>query len=570
MNLLSFDLFYAKRRTVVSPGDHIVRRSWANRAVIITVVAAIACGIFLRFHDLGQKLYTNDEATTSVHVSGHTLADYLAAARQGRLTTTGAALEYQHIDPATTMGDVVHSLALEDPQHPPLFYVAERGWEELAGTSVPARRGLPAFFGVLGLVAAYVFGRRLVGSRTFGLVLAALVAVSPFHLLYAQQAREYSLWTVLVFASSAALLAALERPREGWRWAAFTALTIAALYTDVLYLYTLAAQGLYVAVVHRNALRSRALPFALAGAVALAAFAPWLALLAANTSTVTNNAYLGAPLPAKVFALKWVFNAGAVFFDLDYVWHATAVLIPLILAFAAFGAVAMRRRPAAGLYVLALGVVSAVALLVPDVLHHESRSTAARYLVPAWIALESAVAFGIWTLLRSGSAGARGIAAAVFVSFVGCGIASGAVGATRDVWWGDGSVAPIGPMARIVRTAERPVTIIFRDDQPIWNFDPMELADEVPPDTRLTLLSGTAVPARVPANGTVLLLDPSVQLRAALVNRGARLTERYAADPAGSDDLRAQRREASRARAGRGFAELVSSMWLVTPASVRR
>jgi len=566
VNLLSFDLFYAKRRRVVSPGDHILRTSWANRIVFAAAVAALACGIFLRFDGLGHKLYTNDEATTSVHVSGHTIADYLIAAHQGRIASTGAALAYQHIDPATSTVDVVRSLALEDPQHPPLFYVLERGWETLAGTSVPARRALPALFGVLALLAAYTFGRRLLAARRFGLVLAALVAVSPFQILYAQQAREYSLWAVFVFATSAALLGALERPQNVWRWTAFTALTIAGLYTDVLYLYTLAAQALYVGVVHRNALRSCALPFGLAAGGALVAFSPWLALLVAHAATVTNNAYLGAPLPGTLFALKWLFNAGAVFFDLDYVWHATALLVPLILAFAAFGAAALLRRPAAGIYVLVLGAVPVAALLLPDLVHHESRSTAARYLVPAWIALETTVAFGIWTLLHEASARTRNVAAAVFVGLVGCGVASGAVAATRDVWWGDGSVAPIGPLARIIRGARPPVTVIFRDDQPIWNFNPMELANEVPPDTRLMLLTGDALPARMPSLGTVLLLDPSARLRAALATRGVRLTRLYADDPRGSDDLRAQRREASRARAQRGFVELSSSLWSVTPA----
>lgn len=37
----------------------------------------------------------------------------------------------------------------------------------------------------------------------------ALIAVSPFHVLYAQEAREYSLWTVTILLSSAALLRAM-------------------------------------------------------------------------------------------------------------------------------------------------------------------------------------------------------------------------------------------------------------------------------------------------------------------------------------------------------------------------
>ncbi|MBC5801425.1 MAG: hypothetical protein GIX03_00105, partial [Candidatus Eremiobacteraeota bacterium] len=288
------------------------------------------------------------------------------------------------------------------------------------------------------------------------------------------------------------------------------------------------------------------------------------------TATLTNNAYLGTPLPPSVFALKWFFNAGTVFFDLDYLWHATAVVLLPILALAVFGAAKMRRRPGAARYVLALGVVPAIALLLPDFAHHESRSTAARYLVPTWIALETAVAFGIWTLLQGRSARVRGIAAVAFVGLVACGIASGAVAATRQVWWGDGSVAPIGPMARIVRASRPPVTVIFRDDQPIWNFEPMELANQVPPDTRLMLLSGTALPGRIPSRGTVLLLDPSSPLRHSLAARGVLLTRLYAGDLGETDDLRAQRRAASAARARHGFVDVPSSLWSAAPPKALR
>ncbi len=185
-------------------------------------------------------------------------------------------------------------------------------------------------------------------------------------------------------------------------WGAFAAITAAALYTDVIYLYTLFAQALYVVVAYRRAFRRSILPFAAAAGLAVALFSPWLAILAAHARTVTNNAYLGAPLPATALALKWFFNAGVVFFDLDYVWHPAAVVVLPILGLALVGIVALVRQwPAAGWYVVALGGVTAIAFIVPDVLTHESRSTAARYLIPTWIALEVAVAYALCMLLRS-------------------------------------------------------------------------------------------------------------------------------------------------------------------------
>lgn len=533
-------------------------------------IGALLCGIFFRIWGLDRKLYTSDESTTSVHVSGHTIADYNEAAADGRISTASAALQYQLIAPDTSQRNVIVSLALEDPQHPPLFYVAERLWEQAFGTTIAARRALPALFGILALPAAFIFGCELIGRR-FGLLLAALVAVSPFHILYSQQAREYSLWTLLAFASSAALLHALRavRPNEVGRpnigaWTVFAVLTAAGLYTDTLYLLMLLGQAIYVAATYRRDVRTRVLPFAIAAAVAIALFGPWLFALIAHSRSVTNNAYLSAPLPFEAMALKWFFNVGAVFFDLDYVWHPSAIVVLPLLALAGFGLVSvMRERPLAGGYLLATGLVTAAAFVLPDVLLHESRSTAARYLIPTWMALDAVVAYALWKLYVDERFGRRAIALFAFFAVLLCGAASAAVSATREAWWGDDSVAPIGPIARTIRSARPPVTLVFRDDQPDFNFAPVELANEIPPGTRFELLTRNQSPTFKATTGDTFLLDPSAELRRAVIAQGATLREVYA-EPRPKDDLASLRRRTAQVRAGVGYATIKSSLWLMS------
>jgi uncharacterized membrane protein len=532
--------------------------------------AALICGIFFRIWGLDRKLYTNDEVTTSVHVSGHTIADYRKAVAAGRITTAAAALRYQLVDPSTSLSNVVASLALEDPQHPPLFYVLERLWEKALGTTIAARRALPALFGILALPAAFVFGWELIGRR-FGLLLASLVAVSPFHILYSQQAREYSLWTFFAFASSAALLHALRAPRRNgpgrsdiMAWTVFAALTAGGLYTDTIYLLMLLAQVIYVVVAYRREVRDRVLPFAIAATLAVAVFAPWLLMLIAHARTVTNNTYLGTPLPLEAIALKWFFNVGAVFFDLDYVRHASAVVVLPLLVLAGFGLVSvMRERPLAGGYLLAIGLVTAAAFVLPDLLYHESRSTAARYLIPTWIALEGVVAYGLWKLYVDERFNYRALAVSLFAAVLLCGVGSAAVSATHEAWWGDDSVAPIGPMARAIRAAQSPVTVVFRYGQPEFNLAPVEVANEIPPNTRFELLTRNQLPTFKATSGDTFLLDPSAELRRAVMARGAQLHEVYA-EPTRKDELASLRRRVAQVRAGVGFVPIRSSLWLVS------
>jgi len=107
-----------------------------------------------------------------------------------------------------SLADIAARTALDI--HPPLYYWLLHGWTRLAGNSEVALR-LPSLFASLLLVAVtYRLGRRL-GGRRIGLLSAGLVAVSPFQVYYAQEARMYALlalWTGLTLWAAAELYTA--------------------------------------------------------------------------------------------------------------------------------------------------------------------------------------------------------------------------------------------------------------------------------------------------------------------------------------------------------------------------
>jgi len=78
--------------------------------------------------------------------------------------------------------------------HPPLFYWIE--WIALQfGNSEFVLRFFPAIFGILSIPLVYCLGRELFDSIEVGLLAAALLTFSPFHIAYSQEARMYSLVT---------------------------------------------------------------------------------------------------------------------------------------------------------------------------------------------------------------------------------------------------------------------------------------------------------------------------------------------------------------------------------------
>ncbi len=101
--------------------------------------------------------------------------------------------------------------ALRRDGSPPLYYLLLHGWTSVLGTSDLAVRALSTVFSLATLPLVWLVGRRLGGTLVAGTALL-LVAVSPFAVRYATEARMYALVQLLVTGGLLAVLRALERP----------------------------------------------------------------------------------------------------------------------------------------------------------------------------------------------------------------------------------------------------------------------------------------------------------------------------------------------------------------------
>ncbi len=99
---------------------------------------------------------------------------------------------------AHNMPDLVRFVASVD-HHPPLYYLLLHGWQRAFGDAQATVRLLSALLGVAAIPLFYFGGRILVGRRA-AWIAALLLAVSPFHVRYGQEARMYALMTFLAAA----------------------------------------------------------------------------------------------------------------------------------------------------------------------------------------------------------------------------------------------------------------------------------------------------------------------------------------------------------------------------------
>jgi hypothetical protein len=190
--------------------------------------------------------------------------------------------------------------------HPPLYFWLLWPWVRLAGESEFAARYLTVMVAMLTVAAMVPLGRRL-GGRAVGAAALWLLALSRFHVWWSQEMRMYALAALgatLSFYFLARIVSGNTnggqpqrgqlqglplhpapgqpqgRNRRGCPYVGWVLATVAALYTLYFSALLLVVQNLYVFVVglrraDRWALWRRWL---LAQGVALALWAPWLAL----------------------------------------------------------------------------------------------------------------------------------------------------------------------------------------------------------------------------------------------------------------------------------------------------
>lgn len=443
----------------------LVRQGWLG----LVLLAVILLGATLRFINLGGKVYWHDEAYTSLWLSGHNtghLADYIF--REGEAGTADLR-KYQQLYPGRGLPYVLMSLAVENPQHVPLYYSLLWLWAHLIGDSVAALRLFSAVVSVLALPLMYWLGRELFGSERVGWVAAALLAVSPYHVLYAQEARPYSLWTVTILASTLGLLWAV---RSGRRrvWLMYAALAAAGLYTHLLFLMVLAVHGVWVvAGAGKRPGRAALREYSRAGLLALAAFLPWVAVILWRWSTLYETYLWLARVTARQFSVRyWLLGLGSLFADLPQAWRgwlggdpaSPALYVPSVICLVLVGYSLWdlwRRAPREPAWlVVLLAALPFLTLAVPDVLFGGRRSLFFRYFVPSYVAVHLSVSHLLATRLEAPRLAWRLATAALLAA----GLASSAINLSLEVTWNkDIEGRQIQATARILNACPRPLVV---------------------------------------------------------------------------------------------------------------
>ncbi|MBD2096286.1 glycosyltransferase family 39 protein [Trichocoleus sp. FACHB-591] len=430
------------------------------------LITLLILGIFFRLVNLGQKVYWYDETFTSLRISGYTEAEIVQQFADGREVSAEDLQKYQRPNSEKGLFDTIKSLAIEDPQHVPLYYVMARFWMQLFGDSLAVARSLPALVSLLAFPTIYWLCLELFKSPLTGWMAVALIAVSPFHLLFAQESREYSLWTVATLLSSAVLLWA---NRVGTRrsWGAYAATVAFGFYSHLSFALVAIAHGLYIFIVGRFRFSKNLIGYVLASLLGFSAFLPWLPVVINSADRLPQLLAKNGAKPLSFFLERWTINISSVFVDINFPHRGkrllmAAILILILYSIYFLGQKATRK---AFLFVLLLIGVTAVFLIAPDFINQSFRSITSRYMIPCYLGIQIAVAHLFATQITSVSSSMTGsmqrqkLWRLGLAALLSGGVLSCILIAQSETWWNKGSSYHNPQIARILNQASQPLVI---------------------------------------------------------------------------------------------------------------
>jgi hypothetical protein len=244
--------------------------------------------------------------------------------------------------------DIVSKFSPSD-FHPPLFYLTLKAWTSVFGFSEVSLRFPSVIFS---LITIYLV------SRFFGFWPSALLAFNPLYLYYSQEARMYSLVTLLVFCAFLAF-----KYKKIFLYYLFTFLSLSTFYGSVFFFAAISLYWLF----KKN--YKNFILYSLAPAFSLFVLSPllWLQYQTSKTLLVSvkNWASVLGPVTVKNFLLILVkFTIGRISFYPKWAYYLIAFLltVPLWLKVVVNS---FRRHPMAFIFWVTLVVGMIFSLFTP-------------------------------------------------------------------------------------------------------------------------------------------------------------------------------------------------------------
>ncbi|NET17413.1 MAG: phospholipid carrier-dependent glycosyltransferase [Okeania sp. SIO1H6] len=511
-----------------------------SQPLIILLIIAITLGIGFRLFNLDKKVYWHDEVYTSLRAAGFNRTDIDQELFINQIIPAPQLQKYQQIQPESTLKGTLESLIIENPHHPPFYYLVARLWMQQFGGSLTASRSLPALISLLSLPLIYILARQLFNSHLTALLATTFLSLSPFDILFAQIARQYSLVTVLIIGSSILLLRALNS--RSWKnWGLYSLVSALGLYSHLFFALTLIAHGIFVISnwfltnyvekipSEKNSNSSRIkfliqtlpLDFCIASVAIIILYIPWIIVLVNNLKRVYDTtSWTSVSVGFDYLVKLWILSFSSLFIDLDFGFEniATYLLRLPFLMIIVFGVYIVFRSCSRStkLFVLTSIFVPFIILVIPDLLLGGKRSAVTRYLISCFPAIHLSVAYLLARYLGSNNPGGQKFWRVVLAILLTASIASCSVSAVSDTWWSKSVSYFNAEVAKKINASDSPLLLSDVGNNYTNTGDLISLSYLLDDDVRLLLLSKSPNLEMIEDESELFVFRPSRKLLEAM------------------------------------------------------
>jgi len=471
-------------------------------------------GMIIRCLNLDLTIYWHDEVFTSLRSAGYTGEQVINQLFTGEIITASDLLQYQKLNSDTSFQQTLEALQTH-PEHPPLYYIFVRFWLDQFGSSVATVRSLSVIFSFLTFPALYAFSYRLFSSHFVGIMAVLLLTVSPFHLLYAQEARPYSFWTLTTLLWMWSFWEAIRN--QQWRyWLIYGTITVLNFYTSLLSFLVAFTQGIYL-IFQEKRLYSRTIRnYFLVMFSSAIAFSPWLLTIINNYSQLrSKTAWTAEDAPYSFLVKIWGLHFSSLLIDLGFsINHPYSYLIPpLILILIAYGFWFLKQTSTRSrfLFLLCLFIIPSLFLMLPDLILGGQRSVHTRYFIPSLIAAQVTIAYVFSQKLK------QRVWQVLLVIILSVGLISCWKISQAEVWWNKGISYTNPQAAKVINQKSEVLVISDAIGTNLGNV--ISLAYLVKPNTKFKLVTQAEELNDILAFDSVFLFYPSSDLKKAILDR---------------------------------------------------
>ncbi|OKH36049.1 hypothetical protein NIES2119_18840 [[Phormidium ambiguum] IAM M-71] len=439
----------------------------------LLIVLSLVLGLFFRFYALDKKVYSNDETFSTLLIFNHDLSEILKQSFDGPVIGIEDLQKYQQINTQKTLYESLKQMLSKPYVFPPAYPMLTRLWTELwtqfFNNPMAIQRSFSALISTFALFFIYWLCQELFQNNMVAWITVSLVAVSPFHIQYAQVVRPYSLLTAVTLLSSTCLLKAI-RLNSKLSWMIYMLTVFLGLYSNLLFGFVIIAHSAYVLIIKNFNLKDPIIIYyliTLFGGVL--SFIPWFLMFILAPSNLfaysVEQVVHSLPLPSLI--VIWIRNIVGIFFDVYDPWieftkafKILGILSPLIFLIVSFSIYLIFRKTTkeVWLFIFTLVGFTGVIFIITDLMFGGSVSTRIRYLTPSVLGIEIAVAYLIYSQLIANSYLQRKLGKVLFLVLMLSGIISCGVISQAESWSAFGSPSyPI--IARTINQSTRPLVI---------------------------------------------------------------------------------------------------------------